>query len=166
METTFQELLSADNTVRQRAETAIQDQFTANPSQLAQALIAGLTASIEVATLCCVLLKKYFLDFRAQASLSDTDLEQLKAAIEGSLDFENQPLVLLKRKGDVLSKIYSKLNKKDVFVQYLVTLCGSESVKCRQFAMYVFEILSEMHLTSDELTAHKEDFMSIFERAL
>jgi len=155
METTFQELLSADNTVRQRAETTIQDSFTASPQQLAQALIAGLATSTEVATLCCVLLKKYFLDIRAKATLSGEDLEQLKGAIEGSLDFENQPMVLLKRKGDVLSKIYSKLEKKDVFVQYLVTLCGAESVKCRQFAMYVFEILSEMHLTSEELSGAK-----------
>ena len=64
-------------------------------------------------------------------------------------------MVLLKRKGDVLSKIYSKLEKKDVFVQYLVTLCNSESAKCRQFAMYVFEILSEMHLSSEELSSAK-----------
>ena len=114
----------------------------------------------------CVLLKKYFLDLRAQAELSATDLEQLKSAIEGSLDFEGQPMVLLKRKGDVLSKIYSKLEKKDVFVQYLVTLCASESTKCRQFAMYVFEILSEMHLSSEELTGAKVKFMEIFNHAL
>ena len=75
-----------------------------------------MTASTEVAILCCVLLKKYFLDVRATASLSNEDLESLKTAIEGSLDFEQQPLLLLKRKGDVLSKIYSKLEKKDVFV--------------------------------------------------
>lgn len=119
-----------------------------------------------MATLCCVLLKKYFLDLRATASLTPEDLEQLKIAIEGSLDFENQPMVLLKRKGDVLSKIYSKLERKDVFVQYLVTLCSSESAKCRQFAMYVFEILSEMHLSSEELSGAKAQFMQIFERAL
>jgi len=119
-----------------------------------------------VATLCCVLLKKYFLDLRAEANLTAEDLEQLKNAVEGSLDFDNQPLVLLKRKGDVLSKIYSKLEKKDVFVQYLVSLCSSESVKCRQFAMYVFETLSEMHLSSDELSGAKVQFMQIFERAL
>ena len=75
-------------------------------------------------------------------------------------------MMLLKRKGDVLSKIYSKLDKKDVFVQYLVTLCSSESVKCRQFAMYAFEILSEMHLSSEELSGAKGQFMQIFERAL
>ena len=166
METTFQELLSADNTVRQRAEANISNEFASNPSQLAQALIAGLTTSTEVATLCCVLLKKYFLDVRSQANLSAADLEGLKAAIEGSLDFDNQPMVLLKRKGDVLSKIYSKLEKKDVFVQYLVTLCSSDSAKCRQFAMYVFEILSEMHLSSEELQGAKSQFMQIFERAL
>ncbi len=76
------------------------------------------------------------------------------------------PLILLKHKGDVLSKIYSKLEKKDVFVQYLVSLCASESSKCRQFAMYVFEILSEMHLSSEELSGAKGQFMQIFERAL
>jgi len=64
-------------------------------------------------------------------------------------------MMLLKRKGDVLSKIYSKLDKKDVFVQYLVTLCGSGSPKCRQFAMYAFEILSELHLSSEELSGAK-----------
>ena len=115
----------------------------------------GLTGQTEVATLCCVLLKKYFLDLRAKAELSAADLEQLKSAIESSLDFEAQPMVLLKRKGDVLSKIYTKLDKKDVFVQYLVTLCANESAKCRQFAMYVFEILSEMHLTGEELSGAK-----------
>ena len=63
--------------------------MTSNPSQLAQSLIAGLSNSTEVATLCCVLLKKYFLDLRAQAELSASDLESLKTAIESSLDFEN-----------------------------------------------------------------------------
>lgn len=106
------------------------------------------------------------MDLRAQAELSAEDLEQLKAAIEGSLDFEAQPMVLLKHKGSVLSKIYAKLNKKDVFVQYLVTLCSNESAKCRQFAMYAFEILSEMHLSSEELSGAKGQFMQIFERAL
>ena len=89
MQTTFQELLSADNTIRQRAEANIQTEFSSNPSQLAQALISELATSTEVATLCCVLLKKYFLDLRATATLSPSDLESLKTAIEGSLDFEN-----------------------------------------------------------------------------
>ena len=129
-------------------------------------MITGLTASTDVATLCCVLLKKYFLDLRAKAELSAADLEQLKTAIEGTLDFEGQPMLLLKRKGDVLSKIYAKLDKKDVFVQYLVTLCASESAKCRQFAMHVFEILSEMHLSGEELAGAKAQFMQIFEQAL
>ena len=32
--------------------------------------------------------------------------------------------------------------------------------------MYSFEILSEMHLTSEELTSSKKDFMNIFDKAL
>ena len=73
---------------------------------------------------------------------------------------------LLKLKGDVLSKIYAKLEKKDVFVQNLVSLFNNESVKCRQYSMFAFEILSEMHLSSEELSGAKEMFMQIFERAL
>ena len=103
---------------------------------------------------------------RATANLSEQDLTALKTAIEGTLDFESQPMSLLKPKGDVLSKIYAKLEKKDVFVQYLLSLSNSDKAKSRQFAMYGFEILSELHLTSEELSGAKAQFMQIFEKAL
>ena len=32
--------------------------------------------------------------------------------------------------------------------------------------MYSFEVLSEMHLSSEELTQSKKDFMAIFDKAL
>ena len=66
---------------------------------------------------------------------------------------------LLKQKGEVLSKIFAKLERKDVFVQNLVGLTSNESPKCRQFAMHGFEILSELHLSSEELSGSKAQFM-------
>ena len=58
----------------------------------------------------CILLKKYYLDIKATATLNEADLEAFKQAVNASLDFSNQTISLLKRKGDVLSKIYSKLD--------------------------------------------------------
>jgi hypothetical protein len=39
--------------------------------------------------------------------MDSSDLEHMKVTIMQTLDF-NQPLPLLKRKGDIISKIYSK----------------------------------------------------------
>lgn len=38
--------------------------------------------------------------------------------------------------------------------------------KRRQFAMYGFEIMSELHLTSEQMIENKADFQAIFTRAL
>ena len=57
----------------------------------------------------CILLKKYFLDFKSTAELNDTDLEAFKQAVSASIDFSTQSISLLKRKGDVLSKVFAKL---------------------------------------------------------
>lgn len=65
-----------------------------------------------------------------------------------------------------MAKIFAKLDKNSEFIAYLVQLSQAEQAKTRQFAMYGFEVLSELHLTSEQLTASKNDFMGIFEQAL
>ena len=47
-------------------------------------------ADEAVAQLCCVLLKKYYLDVRSTAELSAEQLESIKTAVQGSLDFDGQ----------------------------------------------------------------------------
>ena len=59
----------------------------------------------EVAQISCVLFKKYFLE--NSEGVSPDDLKQMQEAVMASLDFQTQPLLLLKRKGDVLAKIYA-----------------------------------------------------------
>ena len=73
---------------------------------------------------------------------------------------------LLKRKGDVLVKVYSKLNQKSEFIQQLVAFAGAEQTKARQFSMYAFGILSDLELDGQELAANKNDFMQIFDRSI
>ena len=63
--------------------------------------------NLEIAQLSCVLFKKYFLDDRQTENISIEDLEQMKGTIMNTLNFY-QPLSLLKRKGDIISKIYAK----------------------------------------------------------
>jgi hypothetical protein len=47
MQNTFSELLSGDNTIRQRAESQLNEQSTANPAMLASSLIEGMQSSEE-----------------------------------------------------------------------------------------------------------------------
>lgn len=167
MQTTFEDLLSADNATRNRAEAEMESAQASNPSAFAATLLQGLSGQkVEVAQLCCSLIKKYFLNERNSTQLGEADLDSLRQALLDSMDFAAQPLNLLKRKGEVLSKIYAKLNKSEAMLAYLVQLASNADSKTRQFAMYCFEVLSELHLTSEQLTGYKNDFMSIFEKGL
>jgi len=166
----FQDLMSADNLARTRAEAEIQQQFESNQSQMAQTILAsgmGKDVPAEQSVMACVLLKKYFVGpLVTNCTLSSAELEQIKAAVEGSFDFDSQPMLQLRSKADVLSKVYEKLNQSAQFFRSLQTLFSSENAKCREFAMYGLEVLSEMSLSSDELTAAKGEFGAIFEKAI
>ena len=83
----------------------------------------------------------------------------------GTLDFNTQTLALLKRKGDVISKIYAKQNKNEDLLKLLVEWAQADSSNSRLFAMYVFEVLSDCHLTPEQLTAYKDSFMTIFSKS-
>jgi hypothetical protein len=90
----------------------------------------------------------------------------MRAAVMNSIEFTNQALSLLKRKADVLCKLHYKLNKNQDLLAFLLQASNSEHVKARQFAMYAFEVIAEVSLSSEELAAAKDDFMGIFKKAL
>lgn len=121
--------------------------------------------TIEVTSLSCILLKKYYLDDKRAEGLTNEDLEQIKCTVMGILDF-SQPLIILKRKGDIISKIFARQGKNQDLLNQLVDWAKSESSTGRQFSMYVFEVLSDCHLTPDQLTSYKDSFMSIFAKSL
>lgn len=120
MQNTFSDLLSGDNAIRQRAEAQLNEQSTANPAMLASNLIQGMQSSEEqVSMMCLILIKKYFLDVTCKTQLSETDLEALRQAVMSSIEFEKQPLLMLKRKADVLSKVYYRMNKNEDLFTYI-----------------------------------------------
>ena len=161
----LQDILGADNTSRQRAETELNNQRAQNPAALLALFMSNMRSEkIEIAQISCILFKKYFLDNSEGIAIGD--YEQMKQAVMDSLDFKSQPLVLLKRKGDVLSKIFSLQDKNEELLNFLVQWAQSENVVSKQFAMYVFEILSECHLKADQLKKYKDSFFTIFEKSL
>lgn len=89
----------------------------------------------------------------------------MKTAIMSTMDF-SQNITLLKRKGDIISKIFAKQNRSEELLKHLVDWASNESSNGRQFAMYLFEVVSDCHLSSDQLTAFKESFMAIFTKSL
>ena len=59
----LQDILSADNTARTRAEQEFEKQRTADPATLLQLFLGNLSNADEsLAQMSCVLFKKYFLD--------------------------------------------------------------------------------------------------------
>jgi hypothetical protein len=109
------QLLVADNNTRRSAEQALYAMKDNAPANLVNLLLEGMkNQKLEVAQISCMMYKKLFLDDATTSStLSNDDLEMMKQQIMGTLDFTNQQVSLLKRKGDVLSKIFAKQNKSE-----------------------------------------------------
>jgi hypothetical protein len=73
---------------------------------------------------------------------------------------------LLKRKAEIISKIFSKQKQSEALLGLMVQWANSEIVNGRQFAMYLFEVVSDCHLTPEQITAYKDNFMSVFSKSL
>ena len=110
--------------------------------------------------------KKLFLDDERADQLSVEDLEHMKMNVMSTIDFNGNSILSLKRKGDILSKIYAKQNKNEDLLKLLVEWASSDLPTSRVFAMYVFEVLSDCHLTPAQLSAYKDSFMNLFSKSL
>ncbi len=141
------------------------DERSNNPTNLLNILVEGMkNTDISVAQLAALMYKKLFLDDSRSEGISESDLEMMKVTVMNTMDF-NQPLSLLKRKGDIISKIYAKQNKSEDLLKLLVEWAQSDNVSSRQFAMYLFEVLSDCHLTPEQLSTYKDSFMGIFAKS-
>ena len=58
------------------------------------------------------------------------------------------------------------MNKNEDLLKLLVEWAQSENNTGRQFSMYVFEVLSDCHLTVEQLKKYKDSFMTIFSKSL
>ena len=115
----------------------------------------------EITQISCVLFKKYFLD--DTKDVNPEDYEKMKQAVLESLDFNKQSLLTLKRKADLLAKIYKLQEQSELLMTLLVEWAQSKDVKSKQFALYTFEKVTECHLTPEQLSKHGDSFFTIFE---
>lgn len=136
--------------------------------ELATALVTSLNDKPEVATMCCVLIKKYFLDKRSTKQLSEADLQSLLGAVQTSIQdkLTDSPLHLLKQKGDVLTRVYMLLGKSVELMSMLASMMTHQDVKVRQFVMHCFEVLAEISMDSEQLAKMSSDLKTIFEQGL
>ena len=118
--------MNPDNSVRQRAEAELSSKRAANPTALLQLFVGNLkNDNVEVAQMSCVLFKKYFLD--NSEGVAANDFDQMRIAVLESVDFQTQPMVLLKRKGDLISKIFMLQEKNEDLLQILVQWAQSDN---------------------------------------
>lgn len=84
----LESLLSTNNDVRKSAEALLENERNSNPTHLVNVFLEGMKKdNLEIASLACVLFKKYFLDDRRAEAMSNDDLENMKTTIMGSIDF-------------------------------------------------------------------------------
>lgn len=74
-------------------------------------------------------MKKYFLD--NTEGVSPDDHEQIKKAILGSLDFGSQTLLTLKRKADLLAKIFKLQGQSQQLLEMLVAWAQTKDIKSK-----------------------------------
>lgn len=83
-------------------------------SQLVAFIVcADLSAEqLNLKVLACVLLKKYYLDDRAEEKqleqITPEMIQTLKVQLQSSLNFETEPINLLRRKAEIICKLYKK----------------------------------------------------------
>lgn len=92
--------------------------------------------------------KKLFLDDARSENLTQADLQMMKESIMNTMSFSHN-ISLLKRKGDILSKIFAKLQQSEELLKLLVNWASSEVTNGRLLAMYLFEVVSDCHLSPE-----------------
>ena len=79
---------------------------------------------------------------------------------------------LLRRKAEIICKLHKKEESYGELVQQLSQLAGQPAsaeesvVKGKQFAMYMFELLSEYHLPQEQIVQNSQQFMGLFSESL
>lgn len=122
----LQSLLSPDNSTRRRAEDTLMSERTSNPGSLLTLLIEGMKSQEQsIAQLAALMYKKLFLDDARSDQLTAADLETMKQAVMGTMSF-SQNMTLLKRKGDILAKLFSKQGRSEELLKMLVECSGCE----------------------------------------
>lgn len=99
----------------------------------ARALFTGFveilqSSNQDMKPIACILLKKYYLDGRAEEAqleqLNLDDISGLKNFLKSTLNFETEPLNLLRRKAEIICKLHKKEESYSELVQQMGQIAG------------------------------------------
>jgi len=152
----------ANNELRQQAEAQLKTMRAAQAKALFSSICEVIqSGDVTVKPLACVLLKKFYLDGRAEeAELEQITLDEvraLKQMLKDTLDIANEPFNILRRKAEIICKCHKQEESYGELVVQMSALAGQaassdDSVnKGKRFAMYMFELLSEYHLPQEQI---------------
>ena len=110
------------------------------------------------------MLKKYFLTGGETSQLSKEDLSQVRDLLLNSINFADD-MNLLRRRGEVLTNVYSRLEQETSLLQQLESWSGNENANARDFSLYLFQILADVHLSNDLIYQQSNNFMTIFSKS-
>ena len=101
-------ILSNEQSAREYGEKTIESLLKHSPDQLSYELIKGMeNPSIEISSLCAVLYRRLFIE--DESNLAKFSNSNTKTSLL-NLITPSKPLVLLKKIGDILIQLASKLN--------------------------------------------------------
>ena len=111
------QLMSAQNDERKNAESTLRDRRTTDGQGLLNGLVSYIndrSRNEQEAGFASIILKKQFLDDRKEEEglwqPTGDELNRIKSEISTGLEFETSSRLLLKRRADIISKCYSKLD--------------------------------------------------------
>lgn len=163
IEEILESILSPDNAVRKQAEQSLENAYSQDTSKLMEELFSSMSNPKDnLANLACVLFKKYYLEGDA---VSAETLKILEDNIFNILDFERSNLVL-HAQGGVVVRVFAKLNQIKTLLEKIIEFSQHENAATRELAMYMLEILVDVHIPTELAKENIQHFKAIFKQGL
>lgn len=165
----IQAVLGVDNAKRREAEEFLDNQRKNNPGSLVQSLFEIMRHQDPlIAQFACVYIKKAFTPSKAEEEdtvLPRETFETIKNNIFDYVDFNKQG-AYLQSLGFLIVKVYAKLEQFVELMAKTVEWGQSSEPLARSFAMYLIEVLADVHMPVELFKKYVQDFANIFQSGL
>lgn len=163
MEEVLTSVLSPDNARRKQGEEYLETTKSEDPKKLMEDLYACMSHEQDnIANLACVLFKKYFLEGEG---VDKETLQVLEQNMFNLLNFSRNTLVL-HAQGGVIVRVYAKLDDVKTLLMKIIEFSKHDDAATRELAMYMLEILVDVHIPAELAKENIQDFKAIFKQGL
>lgn len=157
--------LGADNEKRKEAEKFLESQQQSNPGQLIQSLFETMKSSDPlIAQFACVYIKWAYVGNEV-STLPRESFEEMKTKLFDFVDFDKQG-AYLQSLGFLIVKVYAKLEQFVELMNKTVEWGQSENPLAWSFAMYLIEVIADVHMPVELFKQYVNEFANIFAKGL